>query len=494
MAAAGHDVQLPHVAIFPFMARGHTVPMTHLACLLRRRGLATVTFFSTPGNAPFVRGQLDDDVAVVELPFPDHVVARGAAECVEALDSLFPLPAFVEAVSALRPGLEVSLAAARPRVGLLVADAFLHWAHASAAALGVPTVAFLGGNMFATIMRDVILRDNPAAALLSGGGGAEAATFAVPEFPHVHLTLADIPVPFNRPSPEGPIMELNAKLWKAIAGSNGLIVNTFDAMEGRYVEHWNRDHRAGPRAWPIGPLCLAHGGTGTGTGAVEPSWMKWLDEKAAAGRAVLYVALGTAMAIPDAQLREVAGGLEAAAAAGVDFLWAVRPSDADLGAGFEERVEGRGMVVREWVDQWRILQHGCVRGFLSHCGWNSAVEGVAAGVPLAAWPMGAEQPLNAMLVVDELRVGVRVPVPTAMATGGHGVVGSEVIARVARELMMMAGEGKGGGGGEAARNVASLASKAREAVAEGGSSWKALEEMVATLCRPVEGDTPKPTK
>ncbi|EAY93519.1 hypothetical protein OsI_15313 [Oryza sativa Indica Group] len=202
MAAAGHDVQLPHVAIFPFMARGHTVPMTHLACLLRRRGLATVTFFSTPGNAPFVRGQLDDDVAVVELPFPDHVVARGAAECVEALDSLFPLPAFVEAVSALRPGLEVSLAAARPRVGLLVADAFLHWAHASAAALGVPTVAFLGGNMFATIMRDVILRDNPAAALLSGGGGAEAATFAVPEFPHVHLTLADIPVPFNRPSPE----------------------------------------------------------------------------------------------------------------------------------------------------------------------------------------------------------------------------------------------------------------------------------------------------
>uniref|UniRef100_A0A0D3FU14 Uncharacterized protein n=1 Tax=Oryza barthii TaxID=65489 RepID=A0A0D3FU14_9ORYZ len=123
MAAAGHDGQLPHVAIFPFMARGHTVPMTHLACLLRRRCLAAVTFFTTPGNAPFVRGQLDDDVAVVELPFPDHVVARGAAEGVEALDSLFPLPAFVEAVSALRPGLEASLAAARPRVGLLVADA-----------------------------------------------------------------------------------------------------------------------------------------------------------------------------------------------------------------------------------------------------------------------------------------------------------------------------------------------------------------------------------
>uniref|UniRef100_A0A0E0KNV3 Glycosyltransferase n=1 Tax=Oryza punctata TaxID=4537 RepID=A0A0E0KNV3_ORYPU len=484
---AGHDVQLPHVAIFPFMARGHTVPMTHLACLLRRRGLATVTFFTTPGNAPFVRRELDDDVAVVELPFPEYVVPD-AAECVEALDSLFSLPEFVEAVSVLRPRLEASLAAARPRVGLLVADAFLHWAHASAAALGVPTVAFFGVNMFSTVMRDVILRDNPAAVLMAdGGGGGEAATFSVPEFPHVHLTLADIPVPFNHPSPEGPIVEFNAKLGKAIADSKGLIVNTLHAMEGHYVEHWNRHHRVGPKAWPVGPLCLAlpqprspcHG---PGTGAAKPSWLQWLDEKAAAGRAVLYVALGTAMAIPDAQLREVADGLEAA---GVDFLWAVRPSDADLGAGFEERVEGRGMVVREWVDQWRILQHGCVKGFLSHCGWNSAVESVSAGVPLAAWPMGAEQPINAMLVVDELRVGVRVP-----ATAGHGLVGSEVIAHAAREMMMMmmmmAGEEKGGAGGEVVRNVATLAAKAREAVAEGGSSWKALKEMITTLCRPAE--------
>ncbi|BAH94537.1 Os09g0379300 [Oryza sativa Japonica Group] len=462
--AVRHDAQLPHVAIFPFMARGHTVPPIHLAHLLRHRGLAAVTLFTTPANAPFVRRVLDDDaVAVAELPFPDHL--PGVPPGVECLDGLSSFPAFVEAVSALRPRLEACLAAARPRVGLLVADALLYWAHDAAAALGVPTVAFYATSMFAHVIRDVILRDNPAAALVAGGAGS---TFAVPEFPHVRLTLADIP--------------MDAKMANAIAGSHGLIVNTFDAMEGHYIEHWDR-HHVGHRAWPVGPLCLARQPchvAGDGAGAVKPSWLQWLDEKAAAGRAVLYVALGTLIAVQEAQLRELAGGLEAS---GVDFLWVVRPSDADVGAGFEERVEGRGLVVREWVDQWRILRHGCVKGFLSHCGWNAVVEGVAAGVPLATWPMGVEQPLHATLAVDELRIGVRVP---AAATTGHGVVSGEEIARVARELMGMDGEGENGAGGEAARNAAALAAKAREAVAEGGSSWKTLEEMLAVVCLPTD--------
>uniref|UniRef100_A0A0D9XD85 Uncharacterized protein n=1 Tax=Leersia perrieri TaxID=77586 RepID=A0A0D9XD85_9ORYZ len=103
--AAHDDVRLPHVAIFPFMSRGHTISLIHLACLLRRLRLAAVTLFTTPNNAPFVRRELedDDDVAVLELPFP---VNHHGMECVEALDSVSSLPAFVEATSLLRPRLE----------------------------------------------------------------------------------------------------------------------------------------------------------------------------------------------------------------------------------------------------------------------------------------------------------------------------------------------------------------------------------------------------
>lgn len=139
-----------------------------------------------------------------------------------------------------------------------------------------------------------------------------------------------------------------------------------------------------------------------------------------------------------------------------------------LGVGFEERVQGRGMLVREWVDQRAILAHECVKGFLSHGGWNSALETISAGVPLAVWPMamGAEQPINAKLVVDELGVGIRVP---AKSDAVSGMARSEQIARVTSDLMT------GDKGAEVARKMAALAAKAREAVAEAGSSWRAAE-------------------
>ena len=72
----------------------------------------------------------------------------------------------------------------------------------------------------------------------------------------------------------------------------------------------------------------------------------------------------------------------------------------------EERTKGKGMVVREWVPQVKILGHPSTGGFMSHCGWNSCVESISMGVPIAAWPMHADQPFNAVLITKVLKVGV----------------------------------------------------------------------------------------
>uniref|UniRef100_A0A6N2MJ68 Anthocyanidin 3-O-glucosyltransferase n=1 Tax=Salix viminalis TaxID=40686 RepID=A0A6N2MJ68_SALVM len=40
---------------------------------------------------------------------------------------------------------------------------------------------------------------------------------------------------------------------------------------------------------------------------------------------------------------------------------------------------------------------------MSHCGWNSVLESICAGVPILAWPMMAEQPLNARMVEEEIK-------------------------------------------------------------------------------------------
>ncbi|KAL6655935.1 hypothetical protein ACP70R_006761 [Stipagrostis hirtigluma subsp. patula] len=466
-----HGRELPHVAVFPLMAKGHTIPLVDLACVLRRRGLADVTFFTTPGNAAFVRAALaaggaGDDAAVVELPFPGGRAPTGG-EAAEGVASASSFAAFAEATSQLRPRFEEALAAMRPPASLLVADGFLYWAHASAAALGVPRLSFLGTSAFAHVVREALVRDRPGATPPQEGGGAgntslAASTYTVPEFPHLQFSLADL-VP-----PPLPLIELDAKMAVAVAASHGVIMNTFNDMEGPYVEHWNR--HIGPRAWPIGPLCLAQQSSSTDEAHDKPSWMQWLDDKAAAGRAVLYIALGTLGAIPEPQLKEVANGLEQA---DVDFLWVVRPNNVDLGTRYEERVEERGKVVRGWVDQRKILNHTCVRGFLSHCGWNAVLESVTAGVPLAVWPMEFDQPLNAKLVVDELKVGMRVH--TSDGTVG-GFVKSEEVTRVVREMMF------GEAGTTMALRVAKIAKQAQLAVSDGGSSWNAVERMINELC------------
>ncbi|XP_066396190.1 UDP-glycosyltransferase 90A1-like [Miscanthus floridulus] len=149
--------------------------------------------------------------------------------------------------------------------------------------------------------------------------------------------------------------------------------------------------------------------------------MWWLDEKATAGRAILYVTLGTMVA---------------------------------------EHVQGRGQVVREWVDQRAIIAHKCIKGFLSH-----------DGVPLAVWPMGAEQPLNAKLVVDEL---IRVPMES---DADSRMVRSKHIARVTSDLMI------GDTGAEVVRKMAASAAKAREAMAKARSSCRAMEELFSVFSR-----------
>ncbi|KAL3505086.1 hypothetical protein ACH5RR_034927 [Cinchona calisaya] len=44
---------------------------------------------------------------------------------------------------------------------------------------------------------------------------------------------------------------------------------------------------------------------------------------------------------------------------GVNFLWVVRKNDLDLIDGFENKVEDKGLVVKEWIDQRQILEHNC---------------------------------------------------------------------------------------------------------------------------------------
>ncbi|CDP09594.1 unnamed protein product [Coffea canephora] len=90
---------------------------------------------------------------------------------------------------------------------------------------------------------------------------------------------------------------------------------------------------------------------------------------------------------------------------GFRFLWSVRspiPKDFTYGTaecsnfseilpeGFLESVENRGLVCG-WAPQIEVLAHEAVGGFVSHCGWNSTLQSLWNGLPVARWPLYAEQ-------------------------------------------------------------------------------------------------------
>ncbi|GAA0143092.1 glycosyltransferase [Lithospermum erythrorhizon] len=140
-------------------------------------------------------------------------------------------------------------------------------------------------------------------------------------------------------------------------------------------------------------------------------YLEWLDQQPE--KSVIHVAFGTMTSASEQEARELAMGLEQSKQR---FIWGHRDADKGnifdekvrkikLPEGFEERVQDYGIIVRDWAPQVEILGHKSVGGFMSHCGWNSCIESLTMGVPIAAWPMHSDQAMNTVLITEVLKVG-----------------------------------------------------------------------------------------
>ncbi|CAN6164809.1 unnamed protein product [Urochloa humidicola] len=490
LACSGRD----HVVVFPFMAKGHTLPLLHLASALASHhvdsGAAAplrVTVVTTPGNLAFARRRLPARVGLIALPFPAHPDLPPGIESTDALPSHSLFPAFLRATALLREPFAAYLASLPSPPLALVSDFFLGFTQRVSNDAGVRRVTFHGMSAFSlALCFSLATAKLPAAAAGSGGvedGGAAAAfrvpgfpegfTIAEDEVPHAVAQAADLDDPVTRFLLD-EVRDWDYRSW-------GVLVNSFDALDGDYVALLESFYLPGARAWLVGPLFLLAAAGDDGDEDPE-GCIPWLDERAAAEGpgSVVYVSFGTQVHVSAAQLDELAHGL---VSTGHAFLWAVRWSSSSESDAWSPPVDAgpQGKVVRGWVPQRRVLAHPAVGGFVSHCGWNSVLESLAAGRPVLAWPVMAEQAANAKHVADVLGVGVRAGVK-AGANASPEVVGREQVAAKVRELM---------DGGEAGRRMRARAEQvgreARAAVAEGGTSLVALRRMVDELRRSYGG-------
>ncbi|KAI3777001.1 hypothetical protein L1987_46794 [Smallanthus sonchifolius] len=68
-------------------------------------------------------------------------------------------------------------------------------------------------------------------------------------------------------------------------------------------------------------------------------------------------------------------------------------------SGYMDRISTRGKMV-SLAPQQEVRNHPSVACFMSHCGWNSTMEGVSNGIPFLCWPYFADQFFNKTYTCD----------------------------------------------------------------------------------------------
>nr|KAJ0188742.1 hypothetical protein LSAT_V11C900501650 [Lactuca sativa] len=306
---------------------------------------------------------------------------------------------------------------------------------------------------------------------------SESESFVVPNLPDkIMMKMSQVSDLFKVKTQMGEMMETIKQSEKK---SYGLVHNTFYEIEPDYADHYKKIK--GTKIWHIGPLFqyfIRKDLSGDGT-SEKHSCLKWLDSQKP--KSVIYVCFGSMVKFPEAQITEIALALEESKQ---PFIWVVRKKvgDEEIGGmpeGFQERIkrENKGLIMTEWAPQVEILQHPAVGGFLSHCGWNSALETIVSGVPMMTWSLYAEHFYNEKLV-ELLGIGVGVG---ADVWNSSPVITSPIIGK---RSIIDAIEILTGGSAMAEsirRSSQEVAMKAKHVVEEGGSSHNDLMALIEEL-------------
>ncbi|CAI0542158.1 unnamed protein product [Linum tenue] len=259
--------------------------------------------------------------------------------------------------------------------------------------------------------------------------------------------------------------------------SKGILVNTVKELESYAVDSLSRTEN--PKVYPVGPILNLKSGDTSFESREDDETIEWLDQQPESS--VVFLCFGSMGAFRGEQVREIASALEGS---GHRFLWSLRrpgeggpwasPTDYEdvrevLPEGFLDRTAEVGRVMG-WVPQAAVLAHKSIGGFVSHCGWNSTLESVWFGVPMATWPMYAEQQFNAFLLVEELEIATEVRMD--YRSESEEVVSAEELERGIRSLMEDCSR-KG--------RMKGFSDLVRGALTDGGSSSSSIAEFIGDV-------------
>ncbi|OWA51671.1 putative UDP-glycosyltransferase 72B2 [Hypsibius exemplaris] len=387
-----------HILVVTIPGYGHIIPMLELAKKIS--AFHDVTFALSASKVPDLttREVLSPNDRVEIYPIPDGLTIDPNEDTINdkeagrrwlmAIHSSFaqlinglPTPTAVGTISGLKP------------VNVIIVDIFF----------GVPvvtTIPYYIFNAANSMVLQCILALHDDTPVVAEGDEATARFMRIRE-------------------PGGPELAVQAfekvmflPIVKTMLRATGMIINSLRDIETSLPAVEADPNMKGLTVHCVGPLFPEETSTKDAKNfAVEEKVAKWLDGKDP--ESVVYVSFGS-FATPTDEQVTVLG--QALLELGKPFLWSLREKcHKFLPDGLKNELEGRDGLVLPWAPQKLILAHPSVAIFVSHCGWNSTLEGLGSGKPFVAWPMFADQLLNGQWIV-KLGAGVLIP-----ETGTKGV-------------------------------------------------------------------------
>ncbi|CAN6309276.1 unnamed protein product [Urochloa humidicola] len=453
-----------HILVLPMPAQGHVTPLMELSHRLVEHGFE-VTFVNFEALHALVVGALQAAGGTSALPGIHLAAISGGVEdddeCkdVSKLVDAYPwnMPRNLERLVAKME------AVGRPKVKWLISDVCAWWSFDVAKTLGIRVASFLPASAAGLGISLKIPKLTEDGLINSKGWPEREETFQLaPGVPPLHTSN----LPWNNADgAEGqPTMfELFRRMGRFSTLSEMVVCNSFHEAEAGAFKLLSN-------VLPIGPLSSdAEFRKPVGQFLPEDTrCLRWLDTQP--DSSVVYVAFGSTTIFDPCQFKELALGLELT---GRPFLLVIRPdfTTGELSKAwfdeFQAGVAGKGMLV-SWCPQQQVLAHRAVACFVSHCGWNSTMEGVQNGVPLVCWPYFADQFLNESYICNVWRTGL------AVSRNADGIVTKEELRSKVEQVVSDA---------EIKERALLFKDAAWRSVSEGGSSHENFKRLVSLLSK-----------
>ncbi|KAI3503256.1 hypothetical protein L1887_31695 [Cichorium endivia] len=388
-----------HVLVIPYPAQGHVIPIMELAQRLVKQGIK-VTFVNTEATHKLVTSNyvekdgLADLMQMVSIPDGLEPWEDKNDTCKLNKSILQTMPGKLEEL------INTINKEDNNKVTCIIADDCMGWAIRVAKKMGIKGAAFWPASVctlasalsFQKLIDDGIIDNN-----------------GVP--------LNNQTIQLSETMPPIKPKDLSWACFENLAAIEAIFQVLKEGVEASKLTEWfvcnstteleSAAFSLYPRLLPIGPL-LASNRLANQTGHFwqeDSTCLEWLDQQPPCS--VIYVAFGSITIFNQTQFEELALGLELS---NRPFLWVVRPgmtkeTTAAYPDGYLERIGCHGRVV-SWAPQQKVLAHPSVACFVSHCGWNSTLEGVTAGLPFLCWPYFADQFHNESYICDIWKTGL----------------------------------------------------------------------------------------